>query len=88
MKSTAGASRDAEEATAICNKNTCLPRNTREKERTNLYCYIFITYHCYVHIPCTILQLQQLALKYTLRAKPNERENTALQRYTYTCTGE
>jgi hypothetical protein len=42
MKSTAGASRDAEEADAICNKNICLPRNTRE--RANLYCYIFITY--------------------------------------------
>jgi hypothetical protein len=39
MKSTAGASRDAEEADAICNKNICLPRNT--KERANLYCYIF-----------------------------------------------
>jgi len=33
MKSTAGASRDAEEADAICNKNICLPWNTREREQ-------------------------------------------------------
>jgi len=83
MKSTAGARRDAEEADAVCNKNVSLEILGREN--------IFVLLHFYyISLLCTHplyhSSTATATLKYTLRAKPNERENTALQ--TYTCTGE